>query len=185
MNRLRFVVLGLLGAITVSCAIGYAQQPLNTAAPMYPGGAFAPFAQGSGSAYGAQIATFNHPSGADAQLARKYVKAEKEEDKRELRKQITELLGKQFDQHVKQQENELDELEKQVASLKALLRKRKEARTTIIDRRLEQLIQEAEGLGWNTSSGPRGGFGATSGRGAYSGTTTMTPEKATSAPDKK
>jgi len=52
------------------------------------------------------------------------------------------------------QQAELEELEKHVADLKALLKKRKDSRETIVERRLEQLIQEAEGLGWGSSKHP-------------------------------
>jgi flagellar motility protein MotE (MotC chaperone) len=85
-----------------------------------------------------------------ARLAQQYAKSEKEEEKKEIRKKLGEVLGQQFDLHLQEQQKELDELEKQIADLKTLLKKRKDSRTTIIDRRLEQLVQDAEGLGWNT-----------------------------------
>jgi exonuclease VII large subunit len=85
-----------------------------------------------------------------ARLAKQYAKSEKEEEKKEIRKKLGEVLGQQFDLHLQEQQKELDELEKQIADLKTLLKKRKDSRTTIIDRRLEQLVQDAEGLGWNT-----------------------------------
>jgi Spy/CpxP family protein refolding chaperone len=88
------------------------------------------------------------------ELAQKYVKTEKEDDKKDLRKKLTQLLGEQFDLHLEGQQKELDELEKQVAKLKAVLKKRKDAKENIVERRLEQLVQEADGLGWNA---PRGG----------------------------
>jgi parvulin-like peptidyl-prolyl isomerase len=88
------------------------------------------------------------------QLAQKYVKTEKEDEKKDLRKNLTQVLGQQFDLHLEAQQKELDELEKQVAKLKAVLKKRKDAKENIVERRLEQLVQEADGLGWNA---PRGG----------------------------
>jgi hypothetical protein len=94
----------------------------------------------------------NH--GLSLQIARQYAKATKEDDKKEIRKKLAETLSKEFDQLAQQQQNELDALEKQVASLKAILKKRKETKDAIVDRRLEQLIQDAEGLGWG-SPGPR------------------------------
>jgi len=88
-----------------------------------------------------------------AQLVDQYRKAEKEDDKKEIRKKLAEELGKQFDAHMKQQQDELTALEKQIADLKAIMKKRQEAKTTIIDRRMDQLIQDAEGLGWTTPGG--------------------------------
>jgi hypothetical protein len=87
-----------------------------------------------------------------AQLAKQYVKAEGEEKKHEIRAKLTTLLGQQFDTHAKQQQKELEDLEKQITRLRTLLRKRQDARTTIIERRIDQLVQEAEGLGWSAPS---------------------------------
>src|SRR5437762_9937987 len=49
-----------------------------------------------------------------AQLVQQYVKAEKEEDKKEIRKKLADALGKQFDAHMEQQQKELAALEKQI-----------------------------------------------------------------------
>ena len=94
-----------------------------------------------------------------AKLAKQYVKSEKEDEKKEIRKKMADLLAKQFDQHVEQQKKELDALEKQIASLKDTLKKRVDGKNAIVDRRLEQLILEAQGLGWSVPNMPRGGAG--------------------------
>jgi hypothetical protein len=90
------------------------------------------------------------------QLAQQMAKAENDDDKRELRKKLTQVLEQLFDAHLKEQQKDLDDLEKQVARLKKLLSKRREAKEAIVERRLEQLVQEAEGLGWNAPNAPRG-----------------------------
>jgi hypothetical protein len=91
-----------------------------------------------------------------SQLAHQYVKATGEKEKRDIRTKLSEELGRQFDQLAERQQKELEDLEKQVADLRALLKKRRDARDSIIDRRLDQLVQEAEGLGWGTpGSAPR------------------------------
>jgi hypothetical protein len=95
----------------------------------------------------------------DAQLAKDYVKANKEDAKKEIRKKLTESLAKQFDQHLQHQQKELDDLEKQIASVKDVLKKRQAAKNEIVERRLEQLIREAEGLGWNAPGSPRLPYG--------------------------
>jgi flagellar motility protein MotE (MotC chaperone) len=84
-----------------------------------------------------------------AKLAKQYAKAEKEDEKKEIRKKMSDLLANQFDQHVEQQKKELDALEKQIASLKDTLKKRVDGKNDIVNRRLEQLILEAQGLGWS------------------------------------
>jgi hypothetical protein len=79
------------------------------------------------------------------------------------------LLAKQFDQHVQQQQKELENLEKQIASLRTVLRKRQDSKTAIVDRRVDQLLLEADGMGWNvpsTPSAPRAGIGSGKGAGA-------------------
>jgi hypothetical protein len=101
--------------------------------------------------------------GQTADLARQYVKAEKDETKKEIRKKLSDLLSQQFDAHAEQQQKELDDLEKEIARLKSLLKKRQDAKSTIVDRRMEQLIQEAEGLGWTAPRNPVIGLGATGG----------------------
>jgi hypothetical protein len=88
------------------------------------------------------------------QLAQQYVKAEKEGDKDEIRKKLEDAVNKQFNAHMEQQEKELKELENQLEHLRSVLRKRQEQKDRIVRRRIEQLINEAEGLGW---TGPGGG----------------------------
>lgn len=166
MSRSHVALSGLLLIGTICCAAVYAQQPAqNLAGPAQGGGSY--FVPSSGSA--GQFYTSVAGGAQDAQLAREYVKSEKEEEKRDLRKKLADLVGKQFDQHSQQQQKELEDLEKEVARLKTLLRKRIESRSTIVDRRLEQLIQEAEGLGWNAPSGFRSGFGRAGATGAFGG----------------
>ncbi len=94
--------------------------------------------------------------GQSVQLAHQLAKAENDDEKKELRKKLTRVLEQQFDAQLKEQQKELDDLEKQVARLKKLLSKRREAKETIVERRLEQLVQDAEGLGWNAPNTPRG-----------------------------
>src|SRR5262249_8303304 len=91
-----------------------------------------------------------HGTHADsAQLAKQYVDSKKEDERREIRKKLTDVLTQQFDQQIQQQQKELEDLEKQIASLRAVLKKRVDAKSAIVERRFEQLIQDAEGLGWN------------------------------------
>jgi hypothetical protein len=100
-----------------------------------------------------------YPAPGDAQLARDYVKAEKEDAKKEIRKKLAESLAKQFDQHIQQQQKELDELEKQITSLRDIVKKRVAGKNDIIERRIDQLVKDAEGLGWNAPGSPRFPYG--------------------------
>jgi molecular chaperone DnaK (HSP70) len=100
-----------------------------------------------------------------ADLARQYIKAEKESEKKEIRRKLTDTLNELFDEHIQQQQKELEELDKQIAELRAVLKKRASAKTTIVDRRIEQLIQDADGLGWTAPGAPHAGFGQSFGFG--------------------
>ena len=90
-------------------------------------------------------------------LQKQYVAAADEKAKAEIRKQLEELVGKQFDQQRAQQQKELADLEAQLKRLQELAKKRDAVRQEIINRRLEQLIHESEGLGWLPPS-PRPGW---------------------------
>jgi hypothetical protein len=114
-----------------------------------------------------------------ATLAKQLIKAEKADEKEKLRKELTELLGKQFDAHLQQQQKELEALEKQIADLKAIVKKRQDAKAGIVERRMNQLFDEAQGLGWNVPSTPRpaqglGGYSASPG---FPGGSHATPPK--------
>jgi hypothetical protein len=66
----------------------------------------------------------------------------------EARAKLAENLGKQFDLRQKRHGLEIEALEAQVKKLKELVQKRQESRSEIISRRVDQILREAEGLGW-------------------------------------
>jgi hypothetical protein len=66
----------------------------------------------------------------------------------EARTKLAENLGKQFDLRQKRHGLEIEALEAQVKKLKELVQKRQESRAEIISRRVDQVLREAEGLGW-------------------------------------
>ncbi|HZV03935.1 MAG TPA: hypothetical protein VE999_02495 [Gemmataceae bacterium] len=81
------------------------------------------------------------------ELVKQLAKAEGEK-KEKIKDQLTDTLGKQFDARQKRHQDEIAALEKQIKKLKELVEKRKENRREIISKRLDQLVREAEGLGW-------------------------------------
>jgi hypothetical protein len=187
MTAFRRITFGILASGLLIGAT-WAQQPVvgqtapappATEAAAYPltPQAFpdAPTPPGAPSAYSLQLGQGFVPAARNSsnqisQLAQQYAKATKDEDKKELRKKLSEALGKQFDQLAERQKKELQDLEKQVADLKTLLNKRRDNRESIIDRRLEQVLQDAEGLGWSTpSTAPRAGGGGFGGFGGFGG----------------
>jgi DNA-binding transcriptional regulator YbjK len=146
MKVVRKLALGCLLAVALACAtVSAAPQSrpdTKATAPEVPDNAFR-----------VQLQTESAP------LARQYVAAEKQEEKKQLRQRLSDTLSQQFDLHVKEQQKELEDLEKQIATLRSVLKKRIDAKATIVERRVEQLIQDAEGLGWNAPSSPRRGYG--------------------------
>jgi hypothetical protein len=89
-----------------------------------------------------------------AGLIRDYARSDKEEERDKIKGKLSDVLGKVFNLQQKRRDLELARLEAQVKKLKDLMKKRTEARQTIIDKRLDQLIREAEGLGWTAPPGP-------------------------------
>jgi hypothetical protein len=86
-----------------------------------------------------------------AKLTQRYIKAEKAEEKQEIRTKLKDLVSQQFDDRMEQQKKELESLEKELTDLRALLKKRQDAKGAIVDRRIDQLIEDAQGMGWNAS----------------------------------
>jgi mevalonate kinase len=136
-------------ALVVMGASVWAQQPTPTPAippepPSPPGwdGFYYKFSQSQNQA---------------AQLAQKYVKSEKADEKQEIMKKLKDAVSQQFDQHLQQQQKELKDLEQEIANLRAALKKREDAKSAIVDRRIDTLVHDAEGLGWSGPSHSRPG----------------------------
>jgi hypothetical protein len=87
------------------------------------------------------------------ELLSQFVAAEKADDQKRLKSELRDMLAKQFDVQRQRRELELSRIEERVKKLRDQIKKRNDARETIIDRRLEQLTNEAEGLGWGQPAG--------------------------------
>jgi hypothetical protein len=85
-----------------------------------------------------------------------YKGTEKEEERTKIKTKLATALSKQFDMQQKRRELELSRLEAKLKKVRELMKKRDEERKLIIDRRLDQLVREADGLGWAPPPGPRG-----------------------------
>jgi hypothetical protein len=88
-----------------------------------------------------------------------YAEATDEKVRIESKAAMAKLLEQQFDARQKACEAELVPLEAQVKRLRELLQKRQQARQEIVKSRLDQLLREAEGLGWPAPMGPGGPMG--------------------------
>ena len=85
---------------------------------------------------------------------KEYAGADNEDKRAKIKTKVQEALGKQFDAQQKRRDLELTRLEAQTKKLRDLMKKRTDARTTIIEKRLDQLLREADGLGWASPHGP-------------------------------
>ncbi|QEH31779.1 hypothetical protein OJF2_02440 [Aquisphaera giovannonii] len=81
-------------------------------------------------------------------LARQLESADSDAKRSDLKAKLSEALGKQFDLRQERHQKEIEALEAQVKKLKDLVDKRKENRSEIISRRLDQVVRDAQGLGF-------------------------------------
>jgi hypothetical protein len=86
-------------------------------------------------------------------LMRDYKRTEDADERGKIKTKLVAALAKQFDAQQKRRDLELARVEAQLKKLRELMKKRDEERKTIIDRRADQLVRDAEGLGWAPPSG--------------------------------
>ena len=82
------------------------------------------------------------------ELAKKLGETKSETDRSQIKTELQELLEKQFGLRQKRHQEEIAALEAKVKKLKDLVEKRQENRREIIAKRLDQILSNAEGLGW-------------------------------------
>jgi hypothetical protein len=87
------------------------------------------------------------------ELMARYAKTEDDKEHTKIKTDLAKVLADQFESQQKRRAAEVAAIEKQLKKLKDLIEKRKEARQKIIDKRLDQLLSEAEGLGWTSPHG--------------------------------
>jgi hypothetical protein len=83
-----------------------------------------------------------------AELLSRYAATDDPANQKEIKAKLRTSLEDQFRVQLKRQQIELARIEERVRKLREQFKKRNDTRDTIIDRRLDQLINEAEGLGW-------------------------------------
>jgi hypothetical protein len=83
-----------------------------------------------------------------SKLARQLGSAKADGDREKLKTELGTILEKQFELRQQRHKKEIDSLEAQVKKLKDLVDKRQENRREIVAKRLDQILQEAQGLGW-------------------------------------
>jgi hypothetical protein len=86
-------------------------------------------------------------------LLTQYAAADKPEDQKRLKAELRDALAKQFDVQRQERELELARVEERIKKVREQLKKRNDAREWIVDRRLDQLINDVDGLGWTAPAG--------------------------------
>jgi hypothetical protein len=84
-----------------------------------------------------------------AEIVSRFAETENTAERKQIMAELRETLAKQFDVQKKRREIELGRIEERVRKLRDQIKKRDDARETIIDRRLDQLVNDADGLGWS------------------------------------
>jgi hypothetical protein len=82
------------------------------------------------------------------ELTKKLGEAKSESERSEIKTELSQNLEKQFGLRQKRHQEEIAALEAKVKKLKDLVEKRQENRREIIAKRLDQVLSNAEGLGW-------------------------------------
>jgi hypothetical protein len=161
MKATRVTLAGLV--IVLVAGAFYLTRPASGQAPSLPVNRFPVgknFAYGSAARLTADPETakmLTQENAADreaAALVKEYAGTEDEGRRAKIKSKLAEVLAKQFDLQQNRRDLELKRVEAQVKKVREVLKKRSEAKTTIVDRRLEQLLREADGLGWTPPGGP-------------------------------
>ena len=87
------------------------------------------------------------------ELIDSYKRTENDVERSKIKSKLAALLEKEFDLQQKRRDLELSRAEARLKKVRDLWKKRSDARQTIIDKRLDQLIREADGLGWTPPPG--------------------------------
>jgi hypothetical protein len=85
-------------------------------------------------------------------LVRQLADSGDDKQRAELKDKLAATLEKQFDTQQKLRELEVSRIEARVQKLRDVVRKRTDSRRKIIDNRFEQLLNDADGLGWNAAT---------------------------------
>jgi hypothetical protein len=86
-------------------------------------------------------------------LVQSYAHSEGDTQRSRIKSSLATALAKEFDLQQKRRDVELARMEARLKKVRELMQKRSDARQSIIEKRLDQLLREAEGLGWTPPAG--------------------------------
>jgi hypothetical protein len=137
---------------TITGFSGVADDLSRTPRVIYPAVAGWPLAYGAADHSGSGYHEFTD------QLLVEYQSASDDAEKNSILAKLTETVGKQFDARQSAREKELKQLEDQLVKLKAAQSKRTAQKDRIVKDRVQQLVNNAEGIGWGVDSPSDGAF---------------------------
>lgn len=73
-------------------------------------------------------------------------------ERKEARDKVAKGLSDQYDDQLKRQEQQIEELAERLEKLRTQLGKRREAKARMVELKLEMVLSQAEGLGWPEDS---------------------------------
>ena len=94
-----------------------------------------------------------------SEIISQYAETDNAAERKQIAAELRQTLARQFDVQKQRRELELSRIEERVRRLRDQIKRRDENRETIIDRRLAQLVDDAEGLGWTPPVGETRGRG--------------------------
>ncbi len=83
-------------------------------------------------------------------LLERYSRAESDGERARIKEELASLLKEEFDAQQERRTAGLARVEADLRRVRELLRRRVEARGEIVERRLDQLLREASGMGWSS-----------------------------------
>jgi hypothetical protein len=89
------------------------------------------------------------------ELVGDYARTQDEGKRAAIKAKLSPVIDKQFDLQQKRRELEVTRLEAQIKKVREMMKKRADTRPTIVEKRLDQILREAEGLGWTDGPGGR------------------------------
>jgi hypothetical protein len=158
MKSARILVIGLMslligyGVIATLRAWGQEGRPL-TAGVDLPPGQLSLYSGGSDAEMDKLLQEEAAAEHQVHQLVESYAHRESETERGKIRGNLATALQKEFDLQQKRRDLELARIEARVKKVRDLMQKRSDARQSIIEKRLDQLLREAEGLGWTPPAG--------------------------------
>lgn len=157
------------GSITVAWPAEVASGTVTAQAAPAQSGSQGFFIGGPANMPGVTINRIDLNSLRVSELLGKWKAAKSDSDRDNVQKELRTALKEEFKTRAGEHQKEIEQLQAKIKELQEQLKLRRQKENEIVDFRLQQLLREAQGLGWGTETGTgqqqaygfaSGGFGA-------------------------